>query len=70
MNNINIMGNKKNVEGEYFMEIAQEVTSGMNFDFSMILVFFNLAINFAIKVLLIYIMYLSICALKKYLNDK
>lgn len=52
------------------MEIAQEVTSGMNFDFSMILVFFNLAINFAIKVLLIYIMYLSICALKKYLNDK
>ena len=51
-----------------------EDIASMGFDFNLILMnimkFFNIAIDLVIKILLIYIMYLIICALKKYLNNK
>lgn len=57
------------------MEIAQEMTSNVanaGIDIHLIVIniitFFNIAINFTIKVLAVYSMYLLIRALKKYLN--
>lgn len=57
------------------MEIAQEMTSNVanaGIDIHLIVIniitFFNIALNFAIKVLAVYSMYLLIRALKKYLN--
>ncbi|SCH48197.1 MULTISPECIES: hypothetical protein [unclassified Romboutsia] len=51
-----------------------EETTNMGFDFNLILIsimqLLNMAINLTIKILVIYIMYLLICALKKYLNNK
>lgn len=56
------------------MEIAQNITSTVGVNFHLILIsimnLLNIAINFAIKILAIYTMYLLIRALKKYLNDK
>lgn len=58
------------------MEIAQDMTSNVmnaGIDINLIVItiinFFNIALNFAIKVLAVYTMYLLIRALKKYLND-
>ncbi|WP_270942550.1 hypothetical protein [Romboutsia lituseburensis] len=57
------------------MEIAQEMTSNVantGIDIQLIVLsiinFFNIALNLAIKILAVYTMYLSIRALKKYLN--
>lgn len=46
----------------------------MGFNFSFILTsimsLLDIVMNFTIKILVIYTMYLLICSLKKYLNDK
>lgn len=56
------------------MELLQETTSNIVLDFNLIIIsimqLLNIVINFAIKILAIYTMYLSVRALKKYLNDK